>query len=85
MESLKKTFSIVEFTVDNTVEVVPSSWVSETQENCKYPSPIPKGFLKVQWNVDSLVDTYSSTDTVSHKLIDNKFIQKCYSEPSFDF
>jgi len=49
----EKTFSIVEFTIDNSVEIVPSSWISENQQECKFPCPIPKGFLKVQSNIDS--------------------------------
>jgi len=55
-QAYEKTFSIVEFAVDNTVEIIPSFWISEDHQSCKFPCPIPKGFLKVQSNIDSPID-----------------------------
>jgi hypothetical protein len=43
MEPLK-TFSVVHFLSDNSVEVVPSTWVSGDQSNCFWPKKTPKNF-----------------------------------------
>ncbi|XP_035702537.1 uncharacterized protein LOC118434013 [Folsomia candida] len=51
-----KTFTVVEFHLDNGVSVVPSSWISEKvgKKFCPFPDPIPKDFESIQSNLNSV-------------------------------
>jgi hypothetical protein len=48
MSTVQNKFSIVEFESDCGVEVVPTLWLSEDFRHCKFPTPIPKGFSRIQ-------------------------------------
>ena len=46
-----KNFSVVTFLIDNSVDVIPSTWIIEgDQTKCHFPSNRPKGFKKLQEN-----------------------------------
>lgn len=47
IESNLKEYSVIEFLEDGGVSVIPSHWLSETKDTCKFPSPVPKNFDKV--------------------------------------
>jgi len=47
-----KAFTVVHFE-DDSVEVVPSTWITEDQQHCSFPDPPPKGFKKLQRAVGS--------------------------------
>ncbi|OXA38850.1 uncharacterized protein LOC118433183 isoform X2 [Folsomia candida] len=51
-----KTFTVVEFHLDNGVSVVPGSWISEKvgKKFCPFPDPIPKDFESIQSNLNSV-------------------------------
>lgn len=51
-----KSFSVVNFLIDNSVEVVPSSWITEDQKHCVFPSNKPQGLQKLQAQAGSKVD-----------------------------
>jgi len=48
-----KSFVVVLFPSDNSVEVVPSKWLSEDQNTCAFPPSPPKGFRELQKNPDA--------------------------------
>jgi len=54
MSTQNKLFTIVEFVLDNGVEVVPSSWLTEEQNYCRFPNPIPRGFKRIQNDSSSI-------------------------------
>jgi len=51
-----KAFTLVEFSLDNGVEVVPSTWISDDGATCKFPHPIPRGFSRIQRDANSFPD-----------------------------
>jgi len=52
-----KAFSVVYFPSDNSIEVVPSSWLSTDQGTCPFPTIQGKGFKDLQQNPNSTPDT----------------------------
>jgi hypothetical protein len=62
---MEKTFSVVEFTSESTVEVIPSGWLSEDRQSCFWPKgPALQRLLK---KVDSIPE--DSWDTFPVKII----------------
>ncbi|OXA49202.1 hypothetical protein Fcan01_15515 [Folsomia candida] len=51
-----KQFCVVEFIADQTIEVVPKTWLSEDNKKCTFPSNRPRGFKKIQEDPDSRPD-----------------------------
>jgi len=51
-----KNYSVVHFSVDNSIEVVPSSWILPEQDKCHFPIVQPKGFKRIQENWESSPD-----------------------------
>jgi hypothetical protein len=51
MMDLKK-FTVINFNINSSVDVVPSNWINEEQTNCVFPKNKPRGFLKLQETVD---------------------------------
>ncbi|OXA47559.1 hypothetical protein Fcan01_17679 [Folsomia candida] len=50
-----KQFCVIIFAVDNSVAVVPSTWILENNK-CYFPHPLPPSFKKLQKNPNSLSD-----------------------------
>ncbi len=55
MMDLKK-FTVINFNINSSVDVVPSNWINEEQTNCVFPKNKPRGFLKLQETVDGEPD-----------------------------
>ncbi|OXA45205.1 hypothetical protein Fcan01_19794, partial [Folsomia candida] len=55
-DKILKQFCVVEFIADQTIEVVPKTWLSEDNKKCTFPSNRPKGFKKIQEDPHSLPD-----------------------------
>lgn len=71
-----KTFTVVEFHLDNGVSVVPSSWISEKvgKKFCPFPDPIPKDFERIQSNLNSVPGQDWITYEVTCVRVHGKFI-----------
>lgn len=53
MERLKA-YCVVNFLSDNSVEVVPATWLSEDQNNCFWPKKTPNNFRTLRDNPESV-------------------------------
>jgi hypothetical protein len=62
----QKSFSIVEFTIDNGVEVIPSSWIAKDLTFCKFPSPIQKGYPEIQKHKSFVPDKSWTDYAINH-------------------
>ena len=58
-------FSVVFFPSDNSVEVVPTNWLSADQKQCPFPLGKSKGLKKLQKNANSVPDSAWPTWDVS--------------------
>ncbi|OXA40659.1 hypothetical protein Fcan01_24605 [Folsomia candida] len=55
-DKILKQFCVVEFIADQTIEVIPKTWLSEDNKKCTFPSNRPKGFKKIQEDPHSRPD-----------------------------
>ena len=51
-----KKYAVVFFPIDNSIEVVPSNWLSADQKKCPFPVILPKGFKATQKDFNSTPD-----------------------------
>lgn len=49
-----KNFSVVSFKKDNTVEAVPSRWITEDHLSCYWPKKYPKNFKAILQSSESV-------------------------------
>lgn len=49
-----KKFSVVSFKKDNTVEAVPSAWITDDKISCHWPKKYPKNFKSIIQCSDSV-------------------------------
>ena len=52
-----KSFVVVNFDTDDSVEVVPATWISEDQSACPFPTTIPRNFGRLQIDPNSTPDS----------------------------
>ncbi|OXA43304.1 hypothetical protein Fcan01_22144 [Folsomia candida] len=55
-DKMLKQFYVVEFPADQTIEVVPKTWLSDDNKKCTFSSNTPKGFKKLQEDPNSRPD-----------------------------
>lgn len=72
-----KNFVVVSFECDNSVEVVPKTWLSEDKKKCSYPKKIPTNFHNLRTNCNStpgnnwnsftidVIKSYGKTDIIT--------------------